>query len=116
MRTKLVEAILAQRYQYTCEDELQRAIASVLSDSSIPHVREYRLTEKDRLDFMVEGIVIEVKVDGSTTAVIRQLHRYAQHPEVKEIVLVTDRARHRSIPREMNGKPVTVAYLNPLSL
>lgn len=114
MRDRIAEAIRGQSYSYTCESELQEAIAEVLSSCSIPFNREHRITAADRPDFTVEGIAIEIKVEGSLTSVTRQLHRYAQLPGVDEIILVTDKAKHRAVPREMNKKTVNVIYLNPL--
>ncbi len=114
MRERIIKELMSRRFEYQCEDDLQQAIASVLSDCSIPFVREHRMNAKDRPDFTVEKIAVEVKIEGSVTAVTRQLHRYAQLDEVDEVVLVTSRSKHRSVPREMNGKPVSVVYLNPL--
>lgn len=111
---ELVKAIGSNRYNFSCEEELQQAVASVLTDSSIQFDREHRI-ESDRLDFRVGGIAIEIKVDGSLTEVTRQLHRYAQREEIKSLLLVTSKSRHRAIPREMNGKMVEVLYLNPLT-
>ena len=110
----LAQTIAGQRYNFGCEDDLQIAIASVLSNSSIPFSREYKLTATDRPDFLVGKVAIEVKVDGSAVALTRQVHRYAQSKEVDAVLVVTSRSRHRNIPREMNGKPVRVLYLNPL--
>ena len=113
---RLGEVLGQHRYSFTCENELQIALASVLTDSSIPFEREKRLTARDRPDFQVGTTAIEVKVGGSLTEVTRQLHRYAQLQEVESILLVTSKARHRAVPRQMNGKRVEVLYLNPLSL
>ena len=114
MIEKVTAAISSRGFQYTCEDELQQAIASVLTDCSIPFDRESRMTKSDRPDFRLGDIALEVKVDGSRSEVMRQLHRYAQIPEVSVVILVTDKNRHRGMPRTMNGKDVHVIYLNPL--
>ena len=114
MLETVAEAIGCRRYNYSCEAELQTAIASVLSDCSIPFSQEHRLNQKDRLDLKVEGLAIEVKVGGSLTDLMRQVHRYAQSEEITAVLVVTSRSKHRSLPTEMNGKPVRVLYLNPL--
>lgn len=57
------------------------------------------------------GTAIEVKVDGSLAALTRQLHRYAQHDRVIDLVVITNRARLTQVPRELNGKRVEVISL-----
>lgn len=77
--------------------------------------REKRLSDKDVVDFLVDGdIVIEVKVDGSPMGVTRQLQRYLEHPVVNHLILVTTRRKHLSaIPGTLRGKRVDVAWLSP---
>jgi hypothetical protein len=70
---------------------------------------------EDRVDFFYGGVAIEVKVDGSTSEVTAQLQRYALHPSVREILLVTTRSRH-TVPAELGGKPVTVLLLRKHAL
>jgi hypothetical protein len=96
----------------TDEAELQRALAEVLDGAGVDHRREVRLTARDRIDFLAGAVGIEVKVDGALAAVTRQLHRYALRPEVASLLLVTTRPQHRGAPRELCGKPVTVALLH----
>jgi hypothetical protein len=111
---RLMSVLGSNGYRFSCEDELQQAIASVLTDCSIHFDREHQM-EMDRLDFRVGNVAVEIKVAGSVTEVIRQLHRYSQSQEIEALLLVTSKSRHRTIPREMNGKRVEVLYLNPLS-
>ena len=111
---EIVASIEEYEFSYTCEDDLQKAIASVLSDCSIPYQREYRLNEKDRLDFKVGTIAIEVKIKGGLTEVARQVGRYLQSSEVTSVILVTTRSAHRNLPPSLNGKPIYVSYLPPL--
>lgn len=66
----------------------------------------------DRPDFFIPGgVVVEVKIDGEAGAVMRQLFRYGQLPEVTEIVLVTGCAIHQAMPPRLANKPVHVAYV-----
>lgn len=109
---ELVDLLHRHTFSFSAEEELQEGIANVLEGAGIAFEREYHLDARNRPDFFLSaGIAIEVKVDGATSAVTRQLHRYAHHPDVRAIVLVTTRQRHRAIPRELNGKPVTVITL-----
>lgn len=93
------------------EVRLQAAIAARLEEHNFTFAREVRLTEEDVIDFLVEGLGLEVKIDGSLSQVTRQLHRYAQSERVAEIFLVTTRSKHRGMPPTLNGKPVRVLHL-----
>lgn len=89
------------------EVELQAWIARVLDAHGIAHVREAALGDAGRPDFLVGRVAVEVKVGGSRTALIRQVQRYAAHPDVSEVVVVTTRLAHR-LPATLAGKPVGV--------
>lgn len=109
----------AYRYFFNDEHQLQDGIEKVLHQLSDRYdfyfEREYYLSAQDRPDFFLpdEGIAIEVKIQGSTSAVIRQLTRYAQHNSIKSIILVTSRMRHQ-VPSELNGKPIHTINLRSL--
>jgi len=108
----LLEALRQTRFRFTSEDDLQRGIAKLLEERSIPHQREYRLDAQSRLDFLVDGgLGIEVKIDGSASDLGYQVLRYLRHEVVKGVVVITSRSSHRDLPREMEGKPVWVVYL-----
>ena len=62
----------------------------------------------DRIDFVVDRVGIECKVDGSVADVTRQLERYALWGELDELVVVTTKGKHLNLPRMLNGKPVRV--------
>lgn len=116
----MIDAIQAalRGYRFQCAHEfvLQEGIARVLAREGIAYQRERQLG-RDRVDFFVgsepfpEGIAVEVKIDGSLSEVTRQLHRYAAHPDVVALVLVTTRSLHCRMPREMRGKPLAVVHL-----
>lgn len=126
-------ALEGRRFNHSNEAELQAGIAVVLREAGIHFLREFQL-KQDRIDFFVvppeeqqrlalramlpfrgppkpRGIGIEVKVAGAVTAVTRQLLRYAYYPEVRELILLTTRAQHAQIPRELGGKRLHVHYL-----
>lgn len=111
---RILELCRTLRPQTTSEKALQDALEPLIRESFPSVTREAVLGPKDVVDFLVEGVAVEVKVDGSPMAVTRQLHRYAEHDQVRELVLVTTRAKHRSIPPTLRGKPVAVAWLCPL--
>lgn len=100
------------RMRFTSERELQTCVSRALTENQIKFDPEVLLSPKDRIDFLTSSCVgIEIKIQDSTTSVIRQLHRYAQHERVGSLILVTSRAKHRSIPDKISGKPVDVVFL-----
>lgn len=107
MIDQLVSALGKYRYLVGSEAELQNAVAIALKDAGVVFDRERGLG-RDRVDFFAQGVAIELKIDGSLSDVTRQLHRYAQHPEVTAVLLVTTRMLHDRMPREMCGKRLRV--------
>ena len=108
-----LRACLSIKFVGQNEAQLQDALQTLLK-ASYSHVRrEHRLTETDRIDFLVERTGIEVKIQGSLTQVMRQLRRYADSDDVDDLVLVTTRALHRQLPHTLGGKPLTVIWLPP---
>lgn len=93
------------------EDAVQRKIAEAFTRNAVAHEREVRLDKASRIDFMVGELGVEVKVGGGITAVIRQLHRYAEFARVAELVLVTTKSTLARVPTELNGKRVCIALL-----
>ena len=117
--TELAKALVALRFRYNNEKELQAGVFQALTALEVPFVPEYPLNPQDRVDFFVnvEGIGIEVKTNDSKggaglSAVTRQLWRYAKSDEIKSLILITTRSKHRDLPPEILGKPLLVVYLN----
>jgi hypothetical protein len=101
------------RFSYTNEAELQQGIERVLVASGHAFRREKHISRKNRPDFLLEdGVAVEVKIEGSLTAVLRQLSRYAEQESISAIVFVTTRAvQAMRIPKEFCAKPVRVVLL-----
>lgn len=88
--------------------------------------REFQISPKDRPDFVigrmptllaaVPVVAVEVKIKGSLADLTRQLFRYAEHPDVAGILVVTTRADHQRLPDVILDRPVAVCYLGPLYL
>ena len=81
------------------EKALQDEIAGILTREKIGYMRERPLSAEDIPDFIVGGIVIEVKTAFSVQEVMRQLMRYAEHAAVAEIMLVTTLSKHRVLEK-----------------
>lgn len=105
--TDVTAAIRAHAFRFENEAELQAGIAIALAEHRIAFEREVVLSGRDRIDFVVGTVGIEVKLKVGTNEVIRQLHRYAQHGALSSLILVTSSLRlASSIPHEMNGKVI----------
>lgn len=72
-------------------------------------IKEHTLDKKSRIDFMVEGVGIEVKIKGSSLGILKQCERYCEFEEVKALILVTNRSM--GFPKTLNGKPCYVFAL-----
>ena len=107
----LVDLIGRHRFVFCDEDQLHQALAKLMTQENVQFEAEVRLTPHDRIDFMVGRVGIEVKVGHPLSSVLRQLHRYAQCPEIDELLLVTTRTTHAATPETINGKPVKFSFL-----
>lgn len=88
------------------EAVLSKHVALLLAKAGIEYSREVSLTARDRIDYLVQGVGLELKVGGSAASIIRQLDRYAQSERIDALVLVTTRRSHRYLPEHLHGKPV----------
>lgn len=110
-------ALALPRYKVTNEEELQAAIAGELLARRVSFDREWILSRRDRIDFLIgrgagAGIGVEVKVAGTATECLAQLLRYSTAPEIQYLILATTRRSiGRMIPDRLNGIPVDVVYL-----
>lgn len=115
---EIVKGLASFRFRFNNEKELQFGIGEALEKMGASFAPEIRLSDKDRVDFLVEGgIGVEVKTNdfsggASLNSVTRQLWRYAKNDQIKSLILVTTRSKHRDLPKEILGKPVYVVYLN----
>lgn len=113
------------RFDLTTEAAMQRDIAALLTDEwgeadlegRAGWCREYRLSAEDRPDFVLQRggadgglIAIEAKHRRARpTQVLRQLARYAAHPEVVALVLAS--GVPMTTPAELGGKPLAYVGL-----
>jgi hypothetical protein len=116
---ELAKALVSFRFRFNNEKELQAGVFQALTALQQPFVPEFQLNPEDRIDFFLpeEGVGIEIKTNDSKggaglAAVTRQLWRYAKCEQIKSLVLITTRSKHRDLPTEILGKPVLVVYLN----
>lgn len=105
---QVIAALTGARFRFTTEAELQDGVELVLGDALFNVEREVVLGARDRIDFMVGGVGIEVKIGESLSAVTRQLHRYSLHDRVEALVLVTSMLKHDHMPARINGREIHV--------
>ena len=68
------------------------------------------------MDFLtVDGVAVEVKKGKPNRSnLVKQINRYAQHDEVKAVVIVVETSLRNPITRTNNGKPCAVVGLQKL--
>ena len=110
---RVVAALGERVYRAARERELQDGIETVLRENNFRVEREFRLSDRDRPDFLVnDAVAIEVKMRASGSAVLSQLARYASDQRVKAIVVATPRLSSLAgMPAEILGVPVRVVAL-----
>lgn len=109
--TDLVTLIRSHRFNWQSEEDFQEGIRRILKTAKIRFRKEVALGSAGRIDFLVDGIGIEIKVQESVSKVAKQLHDYAGRTEVTELLLVTTKASHRRLPSTLRGKRLTVLCL-----
>jgi hypothetical protein len=102
----------AARLRFTTEAHLQEGLARLFAEAGIRARPQARLSRRDRPDFLIGTVAVEVKVKGSPAEVRRQLARYVAHDAVTAVVLVTRCARHRELAGQLGGKPVHVVWIS----
>lgn len=108
----VVASLSGWRFRGHNENVLQATVLESLEHAGLPFIREYRISPRDRIDFLVGAVGVELKVQGSAGDVRRQLERYAEADEIRELVLVTTRWQHRCVAGDALGKPVLVHVVN----
>jgi len=110
--SSLVDLLTTYRYSVGSETSFQLGVERVLAENDVPFIKEHQLgSEFGRIDFYLphHKYGIELKVKGSVSEVLRQLHRYAQCPDIAALILVTARARLAFAPMSINGRPLLAA-------
>jgi hypothetical protein len=74
-------------YRYSDEIQLHERIAQVLTLHGIEFERERVLDARNRADFWLDGLVIEVKVGGGLSEALHQVGRYIKLPDVTGVIL-----------------------------
>lgn len=93
---RVCAAFAGYRLRFGTEAMLQDDVESLLSALGWQYVREHWLVGESRIDFYLPEwrVGIECKTDGGQSAVYEQLIRYAAHPSIAGLVLVSRRRTH----------------------
>lgn len=106
----VADLIARTRFHAADEATLQAGIAEVLRQAGAPVAREVRLTARERIDFLIGRLGVEVKIKGSVHDVRRQLIRYAATGALDEILLISTHVTHSQFHgTEVGGLRVWVA-------
>jgi hypothetical protein len=110
---EVVSALGAYRHRGVNEAQIQHSVGCVLAQRGFVFERERVLSPHDRPDFLVAGgVVVEVKMKVSRSAVLMQLGRYAGHECVAAVVLASPRYTVvAGLPERIHGRPVVGVQL-----
>jgi hypothetical protein len=98
----------------TDEFQIHEAIKKALMACGIGYDHEFKLAQRNRIDFLTHyGVGVEVKKGKpNSSQVLYQIERYIKFPEVKAMILVIE--RYQDVPEELHGKPCMSIGLNKL--
>ncbi|MEN5084281.1 hypothetical protein ABE438_17510 [Bosea sp. TWI1241] len=105
----IVRLIESLRLPLSDEKALQAALEPHLLKHCGLALRENNLGDGDIIDFLVDGVGVEIKIKGQRRAIFRQCQRYCAHDSIQALVLATNAAM--GLPTTIAGKPVFVASL-----
>lgn len=95
------------------EYELHASIAATLEGSGFLVVHEAVLAPRCRIDFLVDGVGIEVKRGRpERKRLIEQASRYLACEQLSALIVVVE--KNVSLPDKICGKPVILCSLNKL--
>lgn len=105
--SSITSALENKRFRFSSEDDLQKGIEITLQQAGLPYEREKVLSSRDRPDFVVDQcFAIEIKIKGTLAQALRQINRYAEHHQIKAILLVGSPYWLNNVPATIGGKPV----------
>ena len=91
----------------------RNAVAEALTEAGLAYEHEFRLGPRNRIDFRVGRVGIEVKKGRPATSLLTgQLRRYLESDALDAVIVVTQRVTR--VPDTLCGKPVVLVSLNRL--
>lgn len=111
---KILSAIREIRAPFAqSELELHQQIATAFSNAGISFQHEVMIAPRSRIDFLAEGVGIEIKRSRpNTRALMAQATRYLASPKVEALLIIAE--RDPGMPKTMLGKQVVTISLSSL--
>lgn len=113
MFDEVLKIISTTKLNAVIEKVAQKELEDSFINNGISVEREYKLSQRDIVDFSVKTelglVVIELKIKAKRMSIFRQLCRYAKHDEVAAVVLLTGTAMR--LPALIGNKPAAVISL-----
>lgn len=106
---RVISALLGSRFSLAREKETQAEIASEFDRVGIAYRREVDLGARNIIDFLIDGVGIEVKIGGSKRAIFAQCKRYCETSKLSALILTTNVAI--GFPAEIARVPCFVVSL-----
>ena len=95
------------------EADIHQMVGEALAASGLAFTHETRIGKGCRIDFLAEGIGVEIKKGKPIPAtLLRQLARYAACEPVSALIVVTQRSVR--LPASVGGKPLRTLALHQL--
>ena len=112
--TRIIAALSSVRMPAQPEErDIHAAVAEALAGAGLEYAHEYRLGPRNRIDFLVGRVGIEVKKGRpAASRLVAQLRRYLESDALDGAIVVTQRAT--ALPDTICGKPVCQVSLNRL--
>ena len=110
LASRIAAIIERTRVGISTEESAHLAVLDALRAAGMDVQAEVWITDSDRVDLLVEGVGIEVKVKGGRRDIYRQLQRYARSDRIEALVLATGLAWPSSI-KDVDGTPLIAASL-----
>jgi hypothetical protein len=107
---RVTQVLRAYRARPQNELDIQLGLAAIFDEHGVVYQREVVLTQKDRIDFLVGTLGIEIKLQGSRHQVFQQLTRYLAHERIGEVMLFTTKSQLRVMPTHHGQKRIHVFY------
>lgn len=107
LHLELVRVLSRHRFdladEKACQAEIHTVLTEAFPERSVQRERHVGLAEI--VDFYVDGVAIEVKMNrAQAAAIIRQIKRYAKRPDVTAVIVATNKALQ--LPKAIEGKPI----------
>lgn len=107
----ICKVLSGYRYNFQDESSLQEGMAEVLTNNAIAFEREVRLDARNRPDFMIGPVAIEVKIKGTFAEFMRQADRYLELDRISALIVVGTPKWMPAVPASLRGKPIYTVRL-----